>query len=648
MKSYSEKKSFTTIKRRVLTYLLIIIIGIISIFLISLYSGESLKQDSRLIKVLGKQRMLTQSISKNASRLSVINSALQAGDSIQTADTLMEKQLLIAESLRSDASQYQSVYEDLFSGEITINGDVISIDSGLLNSLSPEMQSVAVDWEVFRTSIQTLTESEAGSTEFRNALIYINEHNESLLKHSESILDVFENAMIKRYEFNRNIVLLLIGLIVAIGSVLMYQMYADLFKALNVFYRHIDKLGLDHDHAHGTSAGKYIADEVESMFVGFTETLELTEKINTFDSFTDSLNYIYKSFSHFLPYSYIGIALLSDSAPFSVTASYGISENRHNGLAESLIGYNIALSETSLEQIMISKEPRIINDLEAYFNNKKIKSYSQIVMDHGIQASITMPLEANGKPIGFIFFSSDRKNVYQKRHIEYLKILSNTIALSFQKNIFVDDLVYSSVLALAKLSEARDEDTGDHLVRMSRYVEVIANQLKSNDLYKDILTREYITDLVKFSPMHDIGKVGIPDGILLKPGKLTYEEFEIMKTHTQYGANVLVEAENNIKRRGRSLFSMGIEIAMNHHEKYDGTGYPQGIKGDQIPLCARIVTVADVFDALLSKRPYKEPFPLDKTLAIIEEGRGKHFDPDIVDALFDALDELQSIKVEYM
>ena len=281
---------------------------------------------------------------------------------------------------------------------------------------------------------------------------------------------------------------------------------------------------------------------------------------------------------------------------------------------------------------MLTKEPRIINDLDEYFHYRPINAYSRKILDYGIRSSITLPLEANGVPIGFIFFSSDKKNVYERRHIEYLKIISNSIALSFQKNIYIDELVYTSILALAKLSEARDEDTGDHLMRISNYAELLSKALKKNPKYNQEISNAFIVDLVKFSPMHDIGKVGIPDHILLKPGKLTFEEFEVMKTHTIYGANVLREAERNINKKGRSLFKMGIEIAECHHEKYDGSGYPNGLSGDQIPLSARIVAVVDVFDALMSKRPYKAPFSYEETMRIINEGRGKHFDPDIVDA----------------
>ncbi len=628
-----NKPIFAKIKLRFLIYLIIIGIGLFSIIGISYFSGNTLKNNSQIITVLAKQRMLTQSISKNASRIYIIKDTLQSHDTIQPKEVLESKLQSITNQLQLDASTYESVYADLSNGfVVTPSGKTIHISKNAFRQIDQKILKLNDKWHYFNDSIKVIISSSTTTKEFREALIYINENNLDLLNASEEILNSFDNNMLEQYEVYQFVNLMLIFIMISVAALLMYQMYDDLFKALNIFYVGFEKLGLRRIRkSNSEKLSITFSDEVKLMIDGFRDTLELTEKINENQSFLDTLKYIFKSFKTILPYTYIGIALLTDQAPQKVIATYGIAEDQHNGLAESLVGYEALVSDTSLGQIMMLKEPRIINDMGEYFKTRPINPYSQMVMDFGIKSSVTLPLEANGVPLGFIFFSSDQSKIYESQHIEYLKILSTSIALSFQKNIFMDELVYSSVLALAKLSEARDEDTGDHLVRMSHYVELIANELKKVPQYKEIITREYIESLVKFSPMHDIGKVGIPDNILLKPGKLSPPEFEIMKTHTLYGANVLDEAEKNINKKGRSLFSMGIEIALNHHEKFDGTGYPNGVVGEAIPLSARIVAVADVFDALLSKRPYKEPFPLSEAIKIIKEGRGKHFDPVIVD-----------------
>ena len=249
--------------------------------------------------------------------------------------------------------------------------------------------------------------------------------------------------------------------------------------------------------------------------------------------------------------------------------------------------------------------------------------------------------------MGVIFFSSANKNVYTREHLNFLLTLANSIAICLNQNIFISDILYSSILALAKLAEARDEDTGDHLGRMTVYAKLIAELLYEENIYPEEITLEYIDNIKHFSPLHDIGKVGIRDGILLKPGKLTPEEFDEMKKHTVFGSEVLRMAENNMKKRGRSLFSMGFEIAESHHEKWDGSGYPHGKKAYEIPLCARIAALADVFDALTSKRPYKEAYSFEVSMDIIEEGRGKHFDPAIIDIIMKNRSRMEHIYLKY-
>jgi putative two-component system response regulator len=187
-----------------------------------------------------------------------------------------------------------------------------------------------------------------------------------------------------------------------------------------------------------------------------------------------------------------------------------------------------------------------------------------------------------------------------------------------------------TVFALAKLAESRDNETGDHLERMRAYAQLLAGELSTWDKFSDQISPEFLEQLYQSTPLHDIGKVGIPDAILLKPGKLTPEEFEIMKAHAVVGGDTLKAADQEAGKD--SFLAMGRDIAYFHHEKWDGSGYPHGIGGDSIPLPARIAALADVYDALSSKRPYKEPFSHEKSREIILAGNGSHFDPDVVQA----------------
>lgn len=196
------------------------------------------------------------------------------------------------------------------------------------------------------------------------------------------------------------------------------------------------------------------------------------------------------------------------------------------------------------------------------------------------------------------------------------------------------------IVDFADLVESRDQSTGDHIKNIASYVYATATELKEEGKYADTITDEYIYKLVRSSPLHDIGKIKISDLILNKPGKLTPEEFEIMKTHAAEGARIL--ANSTSMAEGSEYLSEAINIAKYHHERWDGTGYPERLKGEEIPLSARIVAVADVFDALVSKRCYKDAFPIDKAIEIIKEGSGTHFDPAVAEAFIKVAKKSQS------
>jgi len=187
-----------------------------------------------------------------------------------------------------------------------------------------------------------------------------------------------------------------------------------------------------------------------------------------------------------------------------------------------------------------------------------------------------------------------------------------------------------TIFALAYQAELRDLETGRHLDRTAAYVRILAEELKRHPDFRAYLSREYIRDLVKSAPLHDIGKTGVPDAILRKPGPLTDDEFAEMMKHCELGARILKKAEKKLSVR--SFLTIAIQLTMSHHEKWNGKGYPFGLKGNEIPLSGRIMALADVYDALRSERVYKESFPHEKCISIIKKERGEHFDPAVVDA----------------
>jgi putative two-component system response regulator len=203
-----------------------------------------------------------------------------------------------------------------------------------------------------------------------------------------------------------------------------------------------------------------------------------------------------------------------------------------------------------------------------------------------------------------------------------------------------------TIKALAELAETRDNETGNHIRRTQGYVHILASRLQSHPLFASYLTDEVVELLAKSAPLHDIGKVGIPDHILLKPGKLTAEEWIIMKSHSLLGAQAIARALRNVDR-SIDFLDMAQQIANFHHEKWDGSGYPEGRCGDDIPLPARLMALADVFDALISSRVYKSPLSATEAKEIIAAERGRHFDPDIVDAFMTGFAEFRAVALRY-
>ena len=227
--------------------------------------------------------------------------------------------------------------------------------------------------------------------------------------------------------------------------------------------------------------------------------------------------------------------------------------------------------------------------------------------------------------------------------IDKNQFLEHEIYKRTQEIIAIQDV---TIIAMGSLAETRDSETGNHIRRTQNYVKMLAMKLKNNPRFKHILTDENIELLYKSAPLHDIGKVGVPDHILLKPGKLTPQEFEIMEKHTVFGSDAILAAEKRLESP-TSFLTFAREIAYSHQEKWDGSGYPEGLTGDDIPISARLMAVADVYDALITRRIYKPAFAHEESVDIIKNGYAAHFDPDIVDAFIEIEKELYEVAQKF-
>ncbi len=258
--------------------------------------------------------------------------------------------------------------------------------------------------------------------------------------------------------------------------------------------------------------------------------------------------------------------------------------------------------------------------------------------------------EAKGLSLGAVDyvtkpFSPDLIKARVKNHLELKKHRDRLEDLVRERTRQLDLTQSVTICCLASLAETRDPETGGHIRRTQNYVRALALELQKKPAYETLLDNETVELIYKSAPLHDIGKVGVEDRILLKPGKLTDDEFEKMKLHTVYGKDALYEAEKELGKN--SFLRFAGEIAYTHHEKWDGSGYPSGVSGNEIPVSGRLMALADVYDALVSKRVYKPAFSHEKAVSIILEGKGTHFDPEMVDSFIAIGDQFRQIAYKF-
>ncbi|NMG46602.1 response regulator [Azoarcus communis] len=262
-------------------------------------------------------------------------------------------------------------------------------------------------------------------------------------------------------------------------------------------------------------------------------------------------------------------------------------------------------------------------------------------LEQGAADYITKPLQPA------VVLARVRNQLELKRARDWLQHQNAFLEREVARRMEENDLTQLvTIRALAHLAETRDSDTGYHIMRTQAYVGLLAGRLRTHPRFADILTDKYVQLLVRSAPLHDIGKVGVPDHILMKPGSLTPAEWEVMKTHARLGADAIGLVERDIERPVPFL-ALAKEIARWHHERWDGTGYPDQLVADAIPVSARLMAVADVFDALTTPRPYKPAFSLERAKGLIEAGRGSHFDPDVVGAFIETYAEFVAVAERY-
>jgi len=335
----------------------------------------------------------------------------------------------------------------------------------------------------------------------------------------------------------------------------------------------------------------------------------------------------------------LGIAFI-DYEKSSIIAEYGTVKK---GSIRLEPGYSVPIEDTSLKDILKSKRYVVNPDIEASYKQKPNSPSLKLIIEEGIKSNMILPLKTGELVFGFLFVASDKKAYFNERHIEWLEEVAEEISVILDRSFFTKVIFQRIVLNFAALVDQKDRDTGDHLTRMVYYSTLIAKGLLTLNHPDYQVTPRYILEIERSAATHDIGKVAVPDSILKKAGPLTDEEWAIMRKHPEQGARIFQDFREGLRNFDSSLFEVAEDISLYHHERFDGTGYPKGLKGFKIPLAARIVAVADVFDALSSQRIYKDAYSIEDSFEELRKMAGKHLDPVLVNVFLNYENEITRI-----
>jgi HD-GYP domain-containing protein (c-di-GMP phosphodiesterase class II) len=313
-----------------------------------------------------------------------------------------------------------------------------------------------------------------------------------------------------------------------------------------------------------------------------------------------------------------------------------------SGDDDPLANYQVGIDEApSLKALLEHGHPRVINNMITFEDGEH--EHTRRIGRQGYAASYTLPLFRQGNAVGFLFFNSYEADVFTEDALHQLDLYGHLIALMVLEEQAAIQVLAAAVKATGRITHTRDPETGSHLDRMSRYARLIAQELAADYQLDD----QYIEHVFMFAPLHDIGKIGIPDSVLRKPGRLDKKEWRIMQTHAAKGREMIDELLNSFRLDGLEQVDVLRNIAHYHHEAVDGSGYPEGRTGDDIPLEARIVAVADVFDALTSRRPYKEAWSNDAAFDMLNQLAGETLDAACVAALARQREAVEAIQRQF-
>lgn len=469
------------------------------------------------------------------------------------------------------------------------------------------------------------------------------EENSQWIETLSKLNDSVDSAILNDYALILNSIfalMLLIFIVLAVG-IYRYLIKAQVF--VNQSFEQLEKH--DYDFSKLPKLNPIFAEEryLVSMVQKIIDEEKLTKEVRDIVSkhymMDELMEALFQKLNEAIGIDRIGVAFV-DYERGKLLAEVGIANYDTVFL---MPGFEVSFEMSRLKAVIDQKTIFVTDDLEADLKEHPKSAAANLIFEEGIRSNAVIPLAIGDAVFGMVFLSSKSKHHFSKEYLRIAEKVIKEISLILNRSYFTKVIFAKITHSFAELVDHKDNETGDHILRMVRYSVVIADALRRTPRKDYCVDRRLVLDIERYASVHDIGKVGVPDEILKKPGKLTPEEWEVMKRHVNVGADIFSSIREGLRFFDDDLYRVAEEITRHHHERWDGSGYPDGLKGLEIPVSSRIVAIADVFDALTSRRSYKEPFGFDESVEMLKDSAGSHLDPVLVQVFIDQIEKIRSI-----
>jgi response regulator RpfG family c-di-GMP phosphodiesterase len=582
-----------------------------------------------------KSRELMNSLSSQSNALSSSIDALDIAS--QTDDEFFIKFLNEQKIILSTYNQkLVETITELETTLVEINVTSIGRHSSLINSMLSDIN------EIDALSMELSSSLSLSLNEYDNLKLIVSKI-QNFSSNIDNSVNVLNTRIIRDMTMLLNVTVIILISIIGILLLGVFQLVNHLLPNIIKSLKVINGSDILNETIPGIksyySEAEIIKKEIFGIYDDKKFIVELQNRLLDVYVVEDTMNVLFEFLKPRLGIDRVGLAYV-DYQTKSFVAEFGVLPDKEIILGP---GFRQPFEKTSLSEILTHQQPVIDNNIEQTLINRPNSEALNMLNKEHIKSNLTIPIIMNQVVFGFIFFSSYKKDFFDDRMVEIGKQVANEVKTLLNRAYFTNVVLTKVTSAFSEIVEDKDSDTGDHILRMVKYSSILARGIKSKNHINYQIASKTILEIERYAAVHDIGKVGIPDEILKKEGKLTPQEWEIMKKHPQIGANVFMNLKSALNAFDSGLYQVAEDITRYHHERWDGLGYPHGLKELDIPLVARIVAVADVFDALSSIRSYKPAYSFEESVQMIKDASGTQLDPFIVQVFIDELEQIKKV-----